>query len=59
MKIKPFLNINFCYKCGRPVPRAGVSLKTGGGNVSFSTPFICFKCKIKKEGGNVYGSKRL
>lgn len=21
MKIKPFVNINFCYKCGCPVPR--------------------------------------
>ena len=45
MKIKPFLSINFCYKCGCPVPRLGVSIRTGVGNISTSTPFICPKCK--------------
>lgn len=49
MKIKPFVNINFCYKCGCPVPRAGISIRTGMGNVSMSTPFICPKCKNKKS----------
>ena len=49
MKLKPFVNINFCYKCGCPVPRVGVSVKTQMGNVSTSTPFICLKCKSKKK----------
>ena len=49
MKIKPFVNINFCYKCGCPVPRAGISIRTNMGNVSTSTPFICPKCQAKKK----------
>ena len=47
MRIKPFINVNFCYKCGCPVTRIGVSVKTNVGNVSASTPFICPKCKAK------------
>ena len=49
MKIKPFVNINFCYKCGCPVPRAGISIRTGKGNISASTPFLCVNCKNKKS----------
>lgn len=49
MKIKPFVSINFCYKCGCPVPRVGLSVRTGMGNVSTTTPFICPKCKSKKK----------
>ena len=47
MKIKPFVNINFCYKCGCPVPRAGISIRTSKGNISVSTPFLCVNCKRK------------
>ena len=47
--MKPFVNINFCYKCGCPVPRIGLSIRTKAGNVSVSTPFICPKCKKKKK----------
>lgn len=49
MRIKPFTSINFCYKCGCPVPRVGISIKTGMGNISTTTPFICPKCKSKKK----------
>lgn len=49
MRLKPFVSINFCSKCHCPVPRAGVSLRTGSGNVTLSTPFICPKCKAKKK----------
>ena len=49
MRIKPFINVNFCYKCGCPVPRAGISIRTKVGNISTSTPFICPKCKAKKN----------
>lgn len=51
MNIKPFVSINFCYKCGCPVPRAGLSVRTKAGNISASTPFICPKCKVKKKKG--------
>lgn len=49
MKVKPFININFCYKCGCPVPRAGLSIRTKAGTISTSIPFVCFKCKNKKK----------
>ena len=39
MKLKPFVSINFCYKCGCPVPRVGLSIKTSKGNISTTTPF--------------------
>lgn len=48
--MKPFVNINFCYKCGCPVPRVGLSIRTKASNFSVSTPFICPKCKKKKKG---------
>lgn len=49
--MKPFVNINFCYKCGCPVPRVGLSIRTKASNFSVSTPFICPKCKAKKKKG--------
>ena len=49
MRIKPFINVNFCYKCGCPVPRAGISIRTKVRNISTSTLFICPKCKKKKN----------
>lgn len=49
MKIKPFINIQFCSRCGAPVPRAGVSLRTEAGNVTTTTPFICMNCKRKRR----------
>lgn len=49
MKLKPFVNINFCYKCGCPVPRVGISIKTGFGNVSTTNKFVCPKCKKKRK----------
>ena len=49
MRIKPFINVNFCYKCGCPVPRVCVSVQTNVGKVSASKPFICNKCKAKKK----------
>lgn len=49
MKIKPFVFINFCSKCGCPVPRAGLSVKGQAGRISATTPFICPKCKAKKR----------
>ena len=52
MKIKPFVNINFCSKCGCPVPRIGISIRTNSGNASVSTPFICPKCKLKVRDTN-------
>ncbi len=52
MRLKPFVSVNFCFKCGCPVPRAGLSLKTKNGNVSVSTPFICPKCAALKKKNN-------
>lgn len=49
MKIKPYASINFCLKCGCPVPRIGLSIKTKAGNISTSSPFICPRCKSKKK----------
>lgn len=49
MKIKPFVSINFCYKCKCPVPRIGLSVRTQAGNVSATTPFVCPKCKKKRK----------
>lgn len=49
MNIKPFASVNFCYKCGCPVPKIGITLRTKAGNVSASTPFICPKCKSKQK----------
>ena len=49
MKIKPFASVNFCFKCGCPVPRFGISVKTNVGNISTSTPFICPHCKNKRK----------
>lgn len=51
VKMKPFASVNFCSKCGCPVPRIGVSLRTNYGVVSTATPFICPKCKSKKKRG--------
>lgn len=51
MKIKPFVSINFCYKCGCPVPKIGLSFKTKLGNVTTSTPFLCVKCKLANKKG--------
>lgn len=49
MNIKPFISINFCYKCGCPVPKVGLSVRTKAGNIGVSSPFICLKCKLIKE----------
>jgi len=49
VRIRPFANINLCSKCGCPVPRLGVSLRTDFGSVATKTPFICPKCKKKKK----------
>lgn len=49
MKIKPFASVNFCYKCGCPVPKIGISVKTRIGNITTSTPFMCPKCQAKKK----------
>ena len=49
MRIKPYASINFCYKCKRPVPRIGLSICTGTGNISATTPFICPWCKAEKK----------
>ena len=49
MKIKPFMSLNFCYKCGCPVPRIGLSIRTSKGNISTTSPFVCIKCKKKKK----------
>ena len=32
MHIKPFVSVNFCYKCGCPVPKAGLTIRTKAGN---------------------------
>lgn len=56
MYVKPFASINFCSKCGCPVPRLGVSVRTGAGNITTTTPFICPKCKKGK--GNRYGKTK-
>jgi hypothetical protein len=48
-KLKPYASINFCYKCKRPVPRIGLSIRTGAGNISATTPFICPWCKAEKK----------
>ena len=47
--VKPFASINICNRCGCPVPRVGLSLRTNFGNVTTTTPFICPKCKKKKK----------
>ena len=47
--IKPTASIVFCYKCNRPVPRIGLSIRTGAGNIHASRPFICPWCKAKKN----------
>lgn len=49
MKIRPFASINFCSRCGCPVPRLGVSVRTKAGNVTTTTPFVCPSCKAKKK----------
>lgn len=49
MKIKPYMSINFCYKCKCPVPRLGLSIKTNKGNISTTTPFVCPNCKKKRK----------
>lgn len=49
MKLKPFVNISFCYACHNPVPRVGLSLRTGFGNLSASSPFYCPKCAAKRK----------
>ena len=48
-KIKPYLSVNFCYKCKRPVPRMGLSIRGNAGNVSVSTPFMCPWCKSENR----------
>lgn len=49
MNIKPFVSINFCYKCGCPVPKIGLSVRTKAGNISMGTPFLCKNCKSKQK----------
>ena len=46
---KPFVSVNFCYKCKMPVPRVGITARTGAGNLALSSPFICPNCRRKRK----------
>ena len=48
-KLRPHASVNFCYKCKRPVPRIGLSVRTNAGNISFNSPFICPWCSKKSK----------
>lgn len=49
MKVKPFVNVSFCYACKCPVPRIGLFLRTSVGNASISSSFYCPKCAAKRK----------
>lgn len=50
MKIRPNIGITTCYKCGKPMVKAGLSFWTPGGSVYASSRCICGKCRKRLSG---------
>lgn len=44
MKLRPFASITTCYRCGKPIVKAGVSMWTKFGTVSTSSRCLCKEC---------------
>lgn len=45
IKIHPFVGVTSCYRCGKPILKAGLSLWSPSGSVHTSSRCICKDCQ--------------
>ncbi len=48
MRLKPFIGIRLCPRCGMPMVKAGISLLGAPVSTFAGSRYHCFKCESEK-----------